>query len=303
MGYLLAILASVFFGIIPSIQSTVLNGGVGPDALVVVNNGVAGLLGLAVGVAKKESFRLTKTELIHVALTGVIGLFITDYMLNVAYGLIPVGFTTMIHFLFPTIVVMGMIILFKERMTRGKLGAIVLSILGLALISGGDFKGSAAGILVALSTAFAYSFYMIENEKGPVRTIPQMPRLFYINLFVVTAALILIAARGGAVFPTGPMPIFKSVLCGVMLGLGLMMENKSIAMIGAGSVAFFNMVEPTTSFLVSLIVFRYHVPLISFVGCACILGSLTMTAMGDRKKVQNIETESKNSPAGSTDHK
>ena len=283
MGYLLAILASVFFGIIPSIQSQVLNGGVGPDALVVVNNGIAGLLGLAVGIAKKDTFRLTKSELIHVALTGVIGLFVTDYMLNVAYGYIPVGFATMIHFLFPTIVVAGMIILFKEKMTRGKLGAIILSILGLALISGGDFSGSAIGILVALSTAFAYSFYMIENEKSPVRNIPQMPRLFYINLFVVIAALLLIAVRGGAVFPTGAVPVFKSVLCGVMLGVGLMMENKSISMIGAGSVAFFNMVEPTTSFLVSFLIFHYHVPLISFLGCACILGSMAVTAIADRK--------------------
>lgn len=203
MGYLFVILASILFGSYPSIQEHVMTTGATPLGMVIVCNSVAGLSSLIIGLIRRESFKLDKKMFGSLALTGILGLFLTDYLLNTSYTMIPVGFTTMIHFLYPSLVCMTMVFVYKEKLTKGKVGAIVLSIVGLILLSGGDFSGDKRGVFVAIATAFAYGFYMISNDKSSVAKVPLMARSFYLNLFVAIAALITNIFTKSAVLPSG----------------------------------------------------------------------------------------------------
>ena len=108
MGFLYVIAASILFGIFPSIQKSVMAAGATPIALVIICNGVAGLLSLCISLAQKKDIRVTRKQLTSLLLIGVIGLFTTDFLLNIAYTLIPVGYVTMIHFLYPTLVCAAM---------------------------------------------------------------------------------------------------------------------------------------------------------------------------------------------------
>ena len=218
----------------------------------------------------------------------------TDYLLNVAYTMIPVGFTTMIHFFYPALVTMIMVILFKEKFTWKKLGAIVISIIGLALISGGDFSGNKIGIVIALITAFAYAFYMIANDKTSARNVPLMVRSFYLNLFVILTAIVTNVVTKKAVMPEGVVNIGLSILVGVMLCSAIVMLNAGISRLGAGKASFINMLEPITSLVVSTIVFKYTISVTAILGALLIIGSLILVAKGDDEqdnivKYQKVE--------------
>lgn len=210
----------------------------------------------------------------------------TDYLLNVAYTMIPVGFTTMIHFFYPALVTMIMVVLFRENFTWKKLGAIVISIIGLALISGGDFSGKKIGIVIALMTAFTYAFYMIANDKTSARNVPLMVRSFYLNMFVVLTAIITNMVTKKAVLPVGAVNIGLSAMVGVMLCLAIVMLNAGISRLGAGKASFINMLEPITSLVVSTIVFKYTISLMAILGALLIIGSLILVAKdGDQQEV------------------
>lgn len=109
----------------------------------------------------------------------------TQVFLNLAYQYLPVGFVTMIHFMFPAIVCFVMAIFFQEKLTVLKAGAVALSIAGLALLSGGGFDGGLAGVLLALASSVTYSFFLIGNERWSIRSLPHMTLTFYVNVFVV----------------------------------------------------------------------------------------------------------------------
>ncbi len=291
MGILLVILASLLLGSYPSIQEYVMTTGASPLGMVIVCNSVAGLSALLVGLFKKENFKVSAKELAALALTGILGLFMTDYLLNVAYTMIPVGFTTMIHFFYPSLVTMIMVIVFKEKFTWKKLGAIVISIIGLALISGGDFSGHKMGIVVALITAFSYSFYMIANDKTSAGKVSLMVRSFYLNLFVVLTATITNMFTHKEVLPEGTVNIGLSALVGVMLCTAIVLLNAGISKLGAGKASFINMLEPITSLVVSTIVFKYTLSLMAILGALLIIGSLILITMGEEEQDSDYECQ------------
>lgn len=185
MGIVYMLIASLLYGIAPSVQKVLLLRGVTPLALVVVCSGFAALFALAACLVRRQSLRISPVQLVQVALVGGIGLGVTQVFLNLAYQYLPVGFVTMIHFMFPAIVCFVMAIFFQEKLTVLKAGAVALSIAGLALLSGGGFDGGLAGVLLALASSVTYSFFLIGNERWSIRSLPHMTLTFYVNVFVV----------------------------------------------------------------------------------------------------------------------
>jgi len=286
MRYLAVVVASVLFGIFPSIQDGVLLTGVTPLALVVVCNGISGLLGLAGAAARREELRVGKRQLLDLAMLGVIGLFLTDYLLNVAYTMIPVGYVTMIHFMYPSLVCIAMAVFFREKLNGWKAAAMVCSAAGLAFLAGGGFTGRPVGILVAFLTGVAYAFYMIASDRSSVGGLPVFTRVFYSNLFVVLTALCAAAAGVDGkpmLFPQTGSAWLGCLAVGAMLCAGTYLINIGIIRLGAGTASFIYMVEPITSLAVSAAVYRYHIGALNLLGCALILGSLAFAARGDSK--------------------
>lgn len=282
MGTIIVILASVLFGIFPSIQKNVLASGVTPISLVIICNGTACILSLIISLLQGKSLKVTRRQLVSLALIGIIGLFTTDFLLDIAYTMIPVGYVTMVHFLYPAIVCGAMAVIFKERLTKGKILAIIFSVLGLVLLAGGGFSGSFIGIVVAAITAISYAFYMIATEKTEAGDVDPMVRVFYTNIFVTIAAAI-ISIRMKVVLPQAPLYWGESLLIGLMLFSAIFLLNLGVKKIGAGKASLINMLEPITSMVVSMLIYHYPIKPLALVGSFLIILSLFFAAKGDRK--------------------
>jgi drug/metabolite transporter (DMT)-like permease len=277
MNLLYVVFASILFGIFPSIQKNVMASGVSPIALVIVCNGVAACCSLVICLIQRKEIRISRKQLLSLILIGMFGLFFTDYLLNVAYTLIPVGYVTMIHFFYPTLVCICMVLFFGAKMTRNKWIAIALSIAGLALLAGGSFSGSMTGLAVAGITAVTYSFYMIATDKSPAGEVDPLLRVFYTNLTVMVTALVL-SVRMHPVFPFRPALWAQSIFVGAMLCAAIYLLNQGVAKVGAGTASFINMLEPVTSLVVSAVVYRYGISPMAGIGCLLIVVSLFFSA-------------------------
>ena len=275
--------ASLLYGIAPSIQKELLWHGSTPVALVVVCNTFAALFALLFCVVRRESLRISPKQLLQTALVGGIGMGVTELVLNEAYVFIPVGFATMIHFLFPAIVCLTMALFFRERLTPLKAGAILLSLGGLLLLTGVGRGGALTGVLLALLSSVTYSFFLIANDRWSIRSLPQMTLSFYVNLFTVLVNLI-VSLFTKNVYPVIPSDWMLCALVGAMFCCAIFAIGLGVARLGAGTASFFSMLEPIVSLLVSALVFHYAISGRSALGCLLILASMLLVAIQDRQQ-------------------
>lgn len=276
MGYILVALQAIIFATFPTIQGNVLAHGMTPIAMVIVMNGVCCVSAFVMALLQRKSLKVTKKQLLHLVLIGAFGLFITDWLLDVAYTLIPVGYVTMINFLYPALICIVMATAFKEGVTWRKVAAVVLSIAGLALFAGGHFTGSILGVVLAAVTAVAYAFYMIATDKTAAAEVDPIVRVAYTNI-VVTVLAIIVSPTMDCVFPTAAIDWFWCIVVGVLLCICIWFVNIGITKIGPYSAAFFSMIEPVGSMVISVLFFQYHVGPAAVIGCVLILASMLFT--------------------------
>ena len=281
MYYLFVILASILFGTVPTVQEYVIRQGASPLGLVILCNSAAGAAALLAGAIRRESFKISGKTLLTLLLAGGVGLFLTDVLLNLAYSRIPVGLTTMIHFLYPTVVSIVMMLFFGEKLRLFRVWAILLSLAGLFCLFGGSIHGDITGMLAALVSAFCYAFYVMINAGERVSKTPLLVCIFYINLSSVAAALVVDGFIGASVIPLSPIPILLGILAGLMLCAGLILLAAGIQRLGASKAAFLNMLEPLTSLLVSSLATRTVPGWLTLFGSALVVLSLTMYALSD----------------------
>lgn len=256
--------------------------GVTPAGLMVMTNGVT-VLGSAVFVLiRRYPLKVEKRQLFHLMLMGV-HMGLTGLLLNYAYNRLAVGFVTMIHFLYPSVVCIAMALFFRERLTLLKAGAIAVSVGGLVLLSGGGSAGALSGVIPAALSSLTYGFYVIANEKGSANTLPTVVKVMYSMMFALLLNFC-VALGTHAVFPFSGRALPFSVLAGAMLGGATWFLCVGIGKLGASTSAFINMLEPITSLIISAAVYRYAISARSMLGCALVMGSVLMIALGKKKR-------------------
>lgn len=286
MPYLYVILAAVLFGGAPTVQRLVLLTGVTPEALMVISNCVMVVCALLLCAVKHYSLRVTGRQRFQLMLLGV-AMASTGLLLNHSYAYIPVGFVTMIHFLYPTVVCVAMALLFRQRLTPLKCAAIAVSLGGLALLGGGGAmgEGGGLGILLAALSSLTYAAYVIFSDKGAVGGLPLLVRLAYAagtSMVVCLCAALL----SDGVFPADGQTWLLGACAGLLLGSGYFFLSCGIKGLGATTAAFINMLEPVTSLALSALVYRYAIAPRSAWGSALLLGSVLLIALDGRRRAK-----------------
>ena len=291
MGIICILLAAVLFGSNPSVENFLLSSGLTSDLIAFAVVTVSGLLALIAGILRKESFHLTRPQLIAVVLTGLIGRGLTEVCLIQAYTMVPAGVATMVHFFFPTIVCAASVLLFHEKLTWYKAAAVILAVCGLYGIADGQTGGSITGVLSAGITSFTFAFYYLMTERSSLKDLPPMAMIFYVHLFgAVTCAAPLIA-RGRSLAGIGGGQWILLIISGTMCFAAFILLNKGIPMVGGGTAAFINMLEPITSLMLSVILFKSRLSAMTAVGCFLIVGALFVSALETRGSNGNLSSQ------------
>ena len=266
-------------GVIPSIQKLIIDTGIEPLTLVFICNSIAACGAFLYLLGKRIQIRIKRFQALEMGLIGILGLFLTDFLLNVAYTMIPVGIVTMIYFIYPSIVCLVTSVFFHERLSGYKISAMVCSLIGLLCLAGGETSANATGILIAFITSMTYAFYIVANDKMKIRELPVMVRSLYTNFFVgITSGILLLvrkcSLREPIAFPNGTIDWILCILVGMMLLAAVTCLENGIVMVGADTASFTNMIEPITSLFVSMFVFHYLPTASMTVGCVLIIMAL-----------------------------
>lgn len=183
-GVVFAILSSATFGLIPLFTVPLLLRGVGSPTILCYRFLLASVAVAVVMLFTKRSFKLQRAHLGVVLLLSLL-YALTAILLIESYEFIPSGVATTIHFLYPLAVTLTMSWLFKTKTTAVTYIAVIVSLIGVALLAWGghtegDFK---RGVVLALLTVVTYAAYIVGVMRSRASSIDSIVLTFYVLLF------------------------------------------------------------------------------------------------------------------------
>ncbi len=302
-GIAAVVLASIALGLIPSLTKITLNMNISPDSLIFYRFAFSAFFMMLLTLAQKHSFRVSKRQLWQLIVFGVLGSGLTGVFLTWSLIYIPTGLSTMFHFSYPIIVILFMAVIYKERITRQKVAAVLLAVAGLVLMMKPAGGIRAAGVILSLLSGVTYATYVIAGKKASFSCLPSAVIVFYVSGFCAIFLGILAAVSGTLNFPLEPAPWLCLSLAALISSVfGLCMLFTGIKILGASNSAVLNMLEPVTAVLAGIFFFRESLPFTTVVGCACIITSAVMVSRESRN-MEQIQKEEENASQEQTNIK
>ena len=198
--------------------------------------------------------RQLRGELVWLFVSGA-AIGVNWILLFTSYQSITIAMATLCYYFSPTLVILGSVLLFRERLRPWQIFCFLASTAGLVLMVGVSGGGPrTAGIALALSAAFLYSIIILLNKKcgnvdGLVRTWIQ-----FFSAFLVLLPYVL--ATGG--LHLGELSSSR-LLCVLVLGvahtgLTYVLYFSSLPYLGGQEAAILSYIDPTVAVLVSVFV-------------------------------------------------
>lgn len=226
----------------------------------------------------------TRKQLVPLLVSGFFA-SVTTMLLFESYNYISSGIATTLHFTYPTIVAIGGVVLFKQKLTIYKVLALVLSLAGIVCVA--DLSGSFSlmGVLIALISGVTYSTYIMVMDQSEIKHIHYLKLSFYmavVKLFVTFAFGLM---RHSLVIPVEGMSILMMILFAIGISIGAVtLFQIGVRDTGGSDAAIFSMFEPITSIIVGVTVFREVLTGWKLLGCLLILTGILLTALSGRNK-------------------
>ena len=289
-GILCVVAASVLFGITPLGNKYVVLSGMSAECIVVWQQLVMIAASAAAARLGKNSLRVPRRDALKLVGIGLIGIGGTDLFLNLAYGELQVSSVLMIHFLYPTFVLVVTVLLFKEAFTRRTAAAVVLCLAGLVLVTGFSGNITLAGALYALGSGIAYGTFVLANDRGGTNRFPLAVKLFYTGFGGLLVCGVILLARQSFSFPADDftaLMLFGIVGAGSFLGFYLL--TAGIKYVGAATAAYLNMLELLVGVFGGILLYGDEFSPRTAAGGLCILLSVALIAMSGRQAGSRAE--------------
>lgn len=292
----LCILAAIFFGIAPSVMDMALEQGITSQSFVVFGNLFSFVMAITICITGKHSLRIPLKPALCFSAMGILGMGATVYLVTKSYAYIAVGTTTVIHFMYPTIVTVASILFLGKRFTSHTAIAILCSIGGMALISLGSGGGNSnflVGFLFALASSFTYSFYLVGSELFHTDQYSVWTGLAYMSGASMIVFLIINLVSGSLTLPTSAGLAGLVTLSGLLSSMAYLLLTIGITKVGAVNASFATLIEPVTSVLCGMALLGEKLTTFTILGFVLIFCSLLANFMPEHgeKKAKGEKTE------------
>lgn len=288
-GVLYAVVSSATFGLIPLFSIPLLQGGMSSPAILFYRFGLAAAMMGLIALATRRPLRITWPQTGTLLLLGAM-YSVTALGLLRSYTYIPSSVATTINFLYPLGVAIVMTLFFREKNSVWLLVAILISLVGVALLSWGDIGGpqsdrAIVGVGFAGATVLTYTFYIVGVKKSRISRLDPMIQAFYVLLFSACFFLVYALSTTGAPLP-GKWHLWQNLLLlalvpTVVSNLTLVLAIKEI---GSTMTSILGSMEPLTAVLVGVLHFGEKFGLDSASGLILIITAVIIVILQAKKK-------------------
>lgn len=250
------------------------------------------LLGLYIALARRDGLRVARRHLPQLALLGFVYITIFYPALIYTYQLTSVPVGTALLYLFPAFVTLASVRWFGEALTRRKMLALGLSLLGTFVVvapwRGGQV--SALGVLLGVVSAATYAYYAVFSR-------PLLRHYHFATVLFYTLGIGCIGLLPLQLFatPAGTPPAFVGIpalpdpwtMLRIALAVGVLVTlvpltlyTIALSRLPAGNVAIAATIEPALSIIFAAIVLGQYLAPVQLLGAVLVVVGVVVLARG-----------------------
>ena len=289
-GVLFSVLSAVIFGTSPIFFKTIAATGINTTTQVVLRSIVTMALAAILAGVKKQPILLKGRLLVDALMAFVAGQGLTAILLNSSYAYLPAGMSTSLHFVYPSVVMLACVLLFREKINPPKLIALLLSICAIFLMTNASAHGQIIGVILAVGSGCSYAFYILYLERTPLRDIPVWTFAFWSSLGCLVAA-------GGLGLSTNTLDVSGATVKGISL-LMVMVPLQSVLAVrlfqlgvrysGSTAASLLSTMEPVTSTILGMLILHEAMDAKKLIGCVAIVLSVILVVFGTSRREKEI---------------
>lgn len=189
------------------------------------------------------------------------------------------GIATVIFYIYPVLVACLAIPVYKEKLGYKILGALLLAVAGVFLVSGLGMETqqiSSTGVFLALGSCICYSFYSLIGQKTVAQTNP-----LSITATMSLAAIIILASFSNQDLVFLGALNWQQILVGLAMAiantlLAIWFFLKGVQKIGASRAALISTVEPPLCILLAFIILGETLTLWQLLGSLLVLAGMIL---------------------------
>ncbi len=206
---------------------------------------------------KKIPLKIKKNQIIPVFILGVL-FAISSVTLYDSFRFIDVGIACTILFIYPVIVALIMVLFYGEKVQKGIIFSIFITLLGIILLYDGDIqKFSIKGVFIVLLSALSYALYIVKiKTTKEIKRMDSIKLCFYVLLFGLVV-LFLSLNFGVNLQPLNTPNLWILALLLAIFPTICSIEflNLSIKLIGSIPTSILGALEPLTAIFFGVTVF------------------------------------------------
>jgi len=295
IGYFYAVIAGIVSGLVPVIVQGVLSQEtISKTTGLFIKLAVSSLILLPYAIPKIKKERIPPHFYQKILVASLLYV-VTLVFLYESYHYIPTGISISLHYTFPFFTMVLSALLFGVRPAKLSVAAMILSLVGVALLSIGSLSigGNPVGILLAIGSALAYAacFLWIEHTK-----LTTLDTGLFVALKTFGAAILLfpyVLATSGLDVSISSQTFFGLLLGGVFTLLASFLLMIAIRHIGSVHTSILSSTEPIVCAVAGVLFLGEKVSLKSSIGIVIVLTATIMVTLSKQEskansKVQNL---------------
>ena len=296
-------MASSTFGLLPLFTLPVMGEGLTTFSILSYRMLFASILVAVLMLIGRVSFATNLKELRWFAVLGFL-YYGSAALLFQAYGGMASGLATTLHFMYPVSVTVIMALVYKQRPSLVTICAIILSLVGVALLclrESSTGVSSLLSVFLVLLSGVCYAVYLV--LVSTVKRINQQNSqklTFYVLMF--SGAFFMLSTLQG-----GGLQIIPSASAGInlllMATLPTLLSNlalvRSVKNIGSTLTSVLGAMEPLTAIIVGILVFDESLRGLMIVGIILILVSVSLIVLSpllDKRIAERLQRLARNKP-------
>lgn len=269
--------AAALWGIIGVWNRRLMAGGLSPYSIVVVRNCGGLVLLLAVMALRDRSvFHVERQHLKYFFGTGVVSVVLFTVCYFSCQEICSLAVASILLYTAPAIVVVLSAILWRERVTKKKLLALGLTLVGCALVCGvfsGSLTVTGGGIALGLGAGFFYALYSIFGRYALAHYGP-MTVTVWTFVFAGVASLVLVrpAELAALAQPSMALTAVGLVVCSTVLPY--ILYTRGLARVEAGKASILASLEPVVASVAGVVLFGEPMSPLTAAGIVCVLAGV-----------------------------
>ena len=286
-GILLILLSTFVYGFQSVLTRGVLIQGMPPLVLTGLKL-IGGLVTISIiAIITRKKFVFHKKDLKTWIAIGIIGGALSSLFLAFSFSMNGASQGIILFYTAPAFAIFLAKVILKEEITKSKIAALILVLIGIILVSLGSLEGelkfTLVGLIIGLASGLCYAFFSVLGKK-----LRHTYDSLSINFFMVLIAFIVM-------LPTFPFYDWGTLLGDkiyltliimlygfLIFGVGNYFFMKGMKYLEAGTVSLLANTEPIIAIILSVLILKESLMPLQVLGVVAVLGGAIIVSIGSK---------------------